>query len=79
MFEYATDVLALLILVVMIIYVSRLAGPGEQNRKRFRITTIVAFVTPLVIIPLFRYGLRVPLPREGGIVEIFNLIYYSLR
>ena len=78
-FLYSVDVLTLLFIVGLIFYVRRLAGDGEVNKRRFRVTLIVTFVVPILLIPIFRYGLRVPLPVEGGIVELMNLVYYSLR
>ena len=78
-FLFSTDVIALAFLVGLIVYVRRLSARLGHERKQFRLVLLVTFLTPLVLVPVFRYFLRVPLPREGGIVEIMNLIYYSLR
>ena len=78
-FLYAIDVLVLVFIIVLMIYVRRLVGTGEVNRRRLRVTMVVTLVVPLILVPIFRYGLRVPLPVEGGIVELMNLAYYSLR
>ncbi len=78
-FLYAIDVLVLAFIVLLMIYIRRLVGTSEVNSRRFRVTLVVTLVVPLILIPVFRYGLRVPLPVEGGIVELMNLAYYSLR
>ena len=67
------------LLIALTIVVRRVVGNETLNRKRFRVTTIVAYGAPLIVVPVFRYALLVPMPVEGGIIEIWNLIYYSLR
>jgi len=32
-----------------------------------------------VLVPVFRFLLRVPLPKEGGIVNLMSLLVYTLR
>lgn len=79
MFTFATDVLVLLAVVGINIYAAVLGRKDEKNRKRYRIGLIVSLVTPLVLTPVFRFALLVPLPHEGGIVRLFQLVYYSIR
>ena len=78
-FRFSTDIVALAILVALVFIVRRTVGTETLARKRFRVTAIVAFGAPLIVVPVFRYALLVPMPVEGGIIEIWNLIYYSLR
>lgn len=78
-FQFSTDVVALVILVALTFTIRRMVGSDQFARKRFRVTAIVAFGAPLIVVPVFRYALLVPMPVEGGIIEIWNLIYYSLR
>ncbi|MFP4431837.1 MAG: hypothetical protein ACLFPV_11355 [Spirochaetaceae bacterium] len=79
MFLYSMDVIALAFFVALMIYVRRQIADTELARKRYRITVWVTFLVPIILTPVFRYALRVPLPEEGGIIELMNLIYYSLR
>jgi len=82
LYMFATDVVALLGIVGINIYGARLArgtDNPERDRKRYRIGLIVSLVTPLVLTPVFRFALLVPLPKEGGIVQLMQLIYYSIR
>lgn len=78
-FAYATDVVALLAIVGIVVFARRVAGTDAGLQKRFRLSLIVSLATPAVLAPAFRYFLFVPLPHEGGIVELMNLVYYSLR
>lgn len=78
-FEFATDVIALLGAVGINVYAARLARRNDGNRKRYRIGLIVIIVTPLFLTPVFRFALLVPLPHEGGIVQLMQLVYYSIR
>lgn len=78
-FEFATDVIALLLLIAMLGYGRYLAGSDVVRRKRFRLALIVTIVTPLVLTPIFRFLLYVRLPHEGGIVQLLQLLWYSLR
>lgn len=78
-FLYATDVVVLLSIVGLVLAARRLAGPDPELRRKLRVSLVVSLVTPALLAPAFRYFLLVPLPHEGGIVELMNLIYYSLR
>lgn len=78
-FLYTTDVVALLSIIVLVVVARRSAGTDAELRRKFRVSLTVSLVTPALLAPAFRYFLLVPLPHEGGIVELMNLIYYSLR
>lgn len=79
LFAYSTDVILLLSIFVLAIAARRSAGTNAELKRKFRVSLTVSIVTPLALAPSFRYFLLVPLPHEGGIVELMNLIYYSLR
>lgn len=78
-FLYATDVVALASIIVLMVVARRSAGRDAELRRKYRVSLVVSLATPLILAPAFRYFLLVPLPHEGGIVELMNLIYYSLR
>lgn len=79
LFMFATDVVVLAAIVAINIVAARLARREEKNRNRYRIGLIVSIVTPLLLTPIFRFALLVPLPHEGGIVQLFQVIYYAIR
>ncbi|MDY7029270.1 MAG: hypothetical protein SVR04_13305, partial [Spirochaetota bacterium] len=78
-FRYSTDVVALAEIIVFQIAAGRAAGSSEELKKKYRIASLIAVVVPLVLAPIFRYALLVPLPTEGGIIDLMSLIYFSLR
>jgi hypothetical protein len=78
-FQFATDVLVLLAIVVLNITSAVLAREDPENRRKFRVALLVSILTPLIVTPIFRFALLVPFPREGGIVQLMQLIYYSIR
>ena len=78
-FEFATDVIALVATIVLVVFSRRLAGSDHDRIQKFRLSLIVTIVTPLFLTPVFRFLLFVRLPYEGGIVQLLQLIWYSLR
>ena len=76
---FATDVIVLLGIVGINIYAAALGRRSPTNRRRYRIGLLASLITPLVLTPVFRFALGVPLPHEGGIVQLMQIIYYSLR
>jgi hypothetical protein len=79
LFAYSTDVVALAFFVSLVLFTRSVIRDNAAHRAKMRLVMIVTFATPLILIPLFRYFLRVQMPREGGIIEIMNLIYYTVR
>jgi hypothetical protein len=78
-FKYSLDVLALLFFIACIVYTRVLVRGNEALRHKLRVTLVRTFVPPLLLVPVFRYFLMVPLPHEGGIIGIMNLIRFALR
>ena len=78
-FKYSTDVLALLFFIACYVYTRVLVRGDAALKNRLRITLIMTFTPPLLLVPVFRYFLLVPLPHEGGIIGIMNLIRFALR
>lgn len=79
MFEFGTDVVALVGVITLCVYARRLAGDDRERIRRYRVSLIVTVVTPLFLTPVFRFLLFVRLPHEGGIVQLLQLIWYSVR
>lgn len=78
-FEYSTDVAALLGIIVLNCGAFRMARGSADQKKRFLVAALISILVPLVLAPLFRYALLVPLPHEGGIIDLMSLIYYFVR
>ena len=78
-YPYTVD---LLILAATLLFMTWcwliLAGDGEA-RARYRTCLLVSWLTPLILVPAFRFGLLVPLPHEGGVIEFMHQIRYAIR
>jgi hypothetical protein len=79
LFPYSIDVVALVLLAVLIIRMFRALSGNTAYRRKFRHSMIMSFLIPLLLVPAFRFLLRVPLPHEGGIVDLMYLVYYAFR
>jgi hypothetical protein len=79
LFPYSTDSIALVLLVLLIVRMYRAVSGNTDYRRKFRHSMIMSFLIPLLLVPAFRFLLRVPLPTEGGIVDLMYLVYYAFR
>ncbi len=77
--KYNMDILALLFFIYLNIAGRRLAKRFDIPVKLLRQVTLTSIIVPLILCPLFRYFLLVPLPVEGGIIKLMNLLYYTIR
>ncbi len=77
--KYNMDILALIFLIYLNISGRFLAKGYGIPSKLIRQVTLVSLIVPLILCPLFRYFLLVPLPVEGGIIKLMNLVYYAVR
>jgi hypothetical protein len=78
-FKYCIDVLALLMLVALIVFMRRSIRGDAVRLGMHSQSLLMSLLAPLVLVPTFRFFLRVPLPREGGILDLMYLVYYLFR
>jgi hypothetical protein len=78
-FPYAMDALVFGFFLAYVGYCRRLIGGDALLKKRLKISLIMSIIPSLVLIPSFKYFLLVPLPVEGGFIELMNIVRYSLR
>lgn len=76
---YTTDMLALAAAVGAMVWIGRGIDATDAARLAFRHCLMVSWATPLIVTPVFRFGLLVPLPHEGGVVELMQQIRQVLR
>ena len=57
----------------------RLTAAAPEARRRLRQVLWMVAVTPAVLCVLFRYGLLVPLPHEGLVINLMEAARYALR
>ncbi|PKL06661.1 MAG: hypothetical protein CVV53_03120 [Spirochaetae bacterium HGW-Spirochaetae-9] len=81
LFVYSLDIIATLMIASMVILLAVLVRKSgkPEHRKKLRQAMWMSFMTPVFIVPLFRFILRVPLPVEGAVVNLMSEIYYMFR
>ena len=78
-FLYSMDLLAFLFFLSYLIYCKVLIRGDGVLKRRLKMTLIMSIVPSLILIPSFKYFLLVPLPVEGGFIELMNIVRYALR
>jgi hypothetical protein len=78
-FVYFMDLLVFLFFIAYFAYCRILIRGDSVLKKKLRITLIMSIVPSLILIPSFKYFLLVPLPVEGGFIELMNIVRYALR
>lgn len=73
---YPGDWLVIFFIVSFAFFVFRLCKGNDIFMKRFKISLIVAFSSPIIIGMIFKYLLLVPMPFEGIVVELMDFIWY---
>lgn len=68
-------VLAFTVIFGVVVH-SRISGDRQLGRK-FNIALILAVLAPFLVGMIFKYFLLVPMPFEGLIVELLDLIWYA--
>jgi len=79
LYYFMTDVFVLVFIIVYAVFAGLLTRGNEQLKKRFKTSLIIAVVVPVILCPVFKYFLLVPLPKEGLVIEgVMNAIRYSI-
>ncbi len=76
---YFSDAVVFAATVGVMAWNHRLGASIRSTRASHRTVLAVSWITPLVLVPVFRFGLLVPLPYEGGAVELLHQLRYLLR
>ena len=78
-FEYAADFFVLLFLFFttgfLVVYCK---GDAEKKRKS-RTVIITAYLSPFLLIVLFKFLLLIPMPHEGVFIDLMSDVSYSLK
>jgi len=70
------DLLAIVFISSYCLYAWMQVRANPSFRKKYRVGILIALVTPLIVIPIFKYFLLVPMPYEGLIVEFLDKVWY---
>lgn len=72
------DIYNLLLLAVFIMYARLQSGRTAELKRRLFIGLVTEVAVPLILCPVFKYFLLVPLPTEGILVTLMDNIYYAI-
>jgi hypothetical protein len=78
-FLYFMDGLVFLFFLAYLLHCRILIRGDKVLKKKLKLTLIMSIIPSLVLIPSFKYFLLVPLPVEGGFIELMNIIRYAFR
>ncbi|MBL6946048.1 MAG: hypothetical protein ISR47_05380 [Rhodospirillales bacterium] len=76
---YVTDLVILAVLLAAMVYQWRDTKDDTELRKHYRTCLIISWITPAILTPVFRFGLLVPLPYEGAVVEFLHETRYVIK
>lgn len=76
-FPYAMDIVLLGFLAAYSAYCWRQIKDHAEYRQKFGLAIRVAVVGDLIIAPIFKYILIVPLPKEGMVTWLFDRFWYN--
>ncbi len=78
-FRYTIDIITLGLILALYIFIRLQIKEQEEWHRKLRHALTISVLTPLFLVPIFRFFLRVPLPKEGGIVDLMFILYYAIR
>jgi len=78
-YVYFTDFAVLGLTIVYMLAAGIMLRNDAEAFGRYRTCLIVSWLTPLLVVPMFRFGLLVPLPHEGGVIELMQQLRYLAR
>jgi len=73
---YSGDVLAVFFILAYCFYAWVQVRNNPSFREKFRIGMIIAVAAPLIVIPIFKYFLLIPMPYEGLVVAFLDKVWY---
>jgi hypothetical protein len=76
---YLVDVLALGFMVAFILYVRSRIRDDKDARRKLRNSVIISTVVPILLVAAFRFFLMVPMPVEGGLIDLLYIIRYAFK
>ena len=81
-FIFTTDILATIELIVLIFYIKGKVKTSDIKDgliKKYHQALGVSLITPIAVASIFRFALRIPMPKEGFIMNFMYLIYYAIK
>ena len=79
-FYYFMDSVSLVLLIAMNIILSRtIKREIPEQKKKWRQILLISYISPFVLIIMFKFLLRIPMPKEGAVTDLMAMVYYTLR
>jgi hypothetical protein len=75
-FYFAPDVAGGIVLAAYLVIAGALSGKARM--PRFLKLVALSLIVPLILVPVFKYLLYIPLPREGGIVALMDYVRFDI-
>ena len=73
---YSGDLLTLFFILSYCFYAWVLVRNNPALSRKYRTGIIIALATPLIVLPIFKYFLLVPMPTEGLVVSFLDKLWY---
>lgn len=77
--EYAADLLVFVFLLLTTAFLIVYCKADAEKKRKSRTVLITAYLSPFVLILLFKFVLLIPMPHEGGFIELMSELSYQLR
>ena len=77
-YRYTSDFAVLAATLGYMVWAWRFVARDPVARGKLRTCLLIAWAAPLIVAPVFRFGLLVPLPHEGAVIELMQRLRYLL-
>jgi hypothetical protein len=74
-YPYLIDVASLFLFITLCIFSWVQIRHDNEYRRRYRITLYISIIIPFLLAVVFRFILRVPLPKEGGFTDLLYVLF----
>jgi hypothetical protein len=76
---FGIDYVAMMLAIIFIGYSAWKVSNHIELKKKLWLAVMISFLVPLILTPIFQYGLLVPLPTEGLIIDRMDVIRYDIE
>ena len=78
-YPYLIDVISLALFILLCLGAWFQISSSDVYRKRFKIVLAVSIGVPFFLAVVFRFLLRIPLPREGGFTDLLYVLFSMIN
>jgi hypothetical protein len=77
--EYAVDLLVLLFLLFTTGFLVAYCKSDTEKKRKSKTVIITAYLSPFLLVVMFKFLLLIPMPHEGGFIDLMSDVSYSLK